>query len=176
MLTNIINVNIIRIEFNVIASTMLYSNNRCVHTNFRRAFRDIRYRKDRSFTFRSFYGALRIWRIFGGPNRSTKSVYQVDCLISAKKRSQLVLYVRRCKHEMLVMNKQPKQMRDISFTGKIWKKLTASNVAFLKSLSFIVRNGWYPEHYQWIDLWGLYRQDWDDTRTHMYNSHANIWT
>jgi len=56
----------------------------------------------------------------------------------------------------------------------IWKKLTASNVAFLKSLSFIVRNGWYSEHYQWIDLWGLYRQDWDDTRTHMYDSHANI--
>ena len=38
----------------------------------------------------------------------------------------------------------------------IWKKLTAFNIAFLKSLNFIVRNSWYPKYYRiWTHLWRL---------------------
>jgi len=56
---------------------------------------------------------------------------------------------------MLVLNEiQPKYI--FYWKDYIWKKLTAFNIAFLKSLNFIVRNSWYPKYYRiWTHLWRL---------------------
>lgn len=71
----------------------------------------------------------------------------VDCSIFVEKRSPLdCTYDDGGDREMLVLNEQVKQARDTIFVKESTavrssdkKKLTVSNVQFLKSLGFVVR-------------------------------------
>jgi len=156
---NIININIIRVECNVTASA--YSNDKCVHTIHEFSPAQIIYLQITYEVIWTWWFALLI--------------KTVNYSILAQRRPLLDCMETSC--EMLILNEQVKPARDIIFNAETTiknihkkdnktsrKKLSATNVEFLKSLDFVVRNIWdarYLEHWRRADFRWPHSQDWN---------------
>jgi len=116
------------------------------------------------------YLSIIVWNI---TDLTFRIVDQDDCSIFAERKSNKV--TRQRYRELLVLNEQAKQTRDIFFARETTaiknirfnrKKLTAVK---LQSLGFVIRDGWYLEYWRRT----IFNDRIVKFEFHMYNRYVN---